>query len=189
MKLNKIEAIIEAVLFSMGEAVSLTKLSNVIEQDKKTTKKIINKMIEQYNKEDRGIQIVEIDNAYQMSTKTQMYEYIKKITLKPKKIRLTEIVLETLAIIAYKQPITKVEIEQIRGVKSDHAINKLIEYNLVYDVGRMDAPGRPLLFGTTEEFLRNFGLRSLQDLPMINESEIEKFKTEAEREIQQRLEE
>ena len=159
MNLDKIEAVIEAVLFSMGEAVPLNKLAMVIEQDEKTTKKIIRNMMDKYDSIDRGIQIIEIDNAFQMSTKSDMYDYIRKITFHPKKIILTDILLETLSIIAYKQPITKAEIEQIRGVKSDHTVNKLIEYNLVCEIGRMDAPGRPLLFGTTEEFLRNFGLQ------------------------------
>ncbi len=95
--------------------------------------------------------------------------------------------METLSIIAYKQPITKAEIEKIRGVKSDHAVNKLVEYNLVAELGRMDAPGKPILFGTTEEFLRNFGVQSLDELPVPNPVRVEDFKAEAEEEIQLRL--
>jgi len=93
-----------------------------------------------------------------------------------------------LSIIAYKQPVTRAEVEKIRGVKCDHAVNKLIEYNLVMEVGRMDAPGRPLLFGTTEEFLRKFGVQSIEELPMINSDKMEDFKAEAEEEIQLKLE-
>ena len=92
---------------------------------------------------------------------------------------LTDVLLETLSIIAYRQPVTKLEIEKIRGVKSDHAVNKLVEYGLVEEKGRMEAPGRPLLFGTTEEFLRKFSVQSLDELPSLNEEQIEQFKEEA----------
>ena len=102
----------------------------------------------------------------------------------PKKYVLTDVLLETLSIIAYKQPVTKLEIEKIRGVKSDHAVNKLVEYNLVCEVGRMDAPGKPILFGTTEEFLRRFSIQSLEELPSMNPEQMESFKEEAEEEVQ-----
>ena len=105
----------------------------------------------------------------------------------PRKAVLSDVVMETLSIIAYKQPITKLEIEKIRGVKCDHAVNKLVEYNLVKELGRLDAPGRPLLFGTTEDFLRHFGIHSLEDLPSMNPVQIEDFKAEAEEEIDMKL--
>lgn len=107
----------------------------------------------------------------------------------PKRQALTEVVLETLSIIAYKQPVTKLEIEKIRGVKSDHAVNRLVEYNLVYEVGRLDAPGRPALFATTEEFLRRFGVGSVSDLPDINPEQEEEIKSQVEEELQLKLEE
>ena len=100
---------------------------------------------------------------------------------------LTDVLLETLSIIAYKQPITRIEIEKIRGVKCDHAVNKLIEYNLVTEVGRLDAPGRPLLFGTTEDFLRKFGVKSIEELPEINSDKVAEFESEAEKEVQLKL--
>ena len=100
---------------------------------------------------------------------------------------LTDVLLETLSIIAYKQPITKVEIEKIRGVSCDHAVNKLVEYNLVCELGRLDAPGRPLLFGTTEEFLRSFGVQSIDELPVLNPVQVEEFKQEAEAEMHMKL--
>ena len=100
---------------------------------------------------------------------------------------LTDVQLETLSIIAYKQPVTKLEVEKIRGVKSDHAVNRLVEYNLVCEVGRLDAPGKPLLFGTTEEFLRRFSIQSLDELPSMNPEQLESFKTEAEEEAQLKL--
>ena len=106
---------------------------------------------------------------------------------RPKRYALTDVQLETLSIIAYKQPVTKLEIEKIRGVKSDHAVNKLVEYNLICEVGRLDAPGRPLLFGTTEEFLRRFSIQSVEDLPSLNQEQMENFKTEAEEEAQLKL--
>ena len=140
--------------------------------------------MDRYENEDRGIHIIELDGAFQMCTKPDMYETIIKITHIPKKHILTDVLLETLSIIAYKQPITKLQIEAIRGVKSDHAVNRLVEYNLICEMGRMDAPGRPILFGTTEEFLRSFGLQSLEALPVMNPETIEDFKIEAEEEMQ-----
>lgn len=187
MDLKKTEAAIEAILFTMGESVEVDKIAKAVEQDSETTKKIIHNMMDRYQTEERGIQIIELENAFQMCTKKDMYEYLIRIAKQPKKMVLTDVALETLSIIAYKQPITKMEIEKIRGVKSDHAVNKLIEYNLIKELGRLDAPGRPLLFGTTEEFLRNFGVHSLEDLPTVNPVQLEDFKAEAEEEIQLKL--
>ena len=116
------------------------------------------------NDSSRGIKIIELDGAYQMCTKPEMYEALIRVAKQPRKQVLTDVLMETLSIIAYKQPITKSEIERIRGVKSDFAVNKLVEYELVQEVGRMDTPGRPLLFGTTEEFLRRFGVESADSL-------------------------
>ena len=116
-----------------------------------------------------------------------MYEYLIRVAKQPRRYVLTDVQLETLSIIAYRQPVTKLEIEKIRGVKSDHAVNKLVEYDLVCEVGRLDAPGKPILFGTTEEFLRRFGIHSLEDLPGINPEQIENFKHEAEEEAQLKL--
>ncbi|WP_408647369.1 SMC-Scp complex subunit ScpB [Velocimicrobium porci] len=175
---------IEAILFTMGEAVELERIAAAVEHDVDTTRKIIRNMMDRYEAEERGIQIIELDGAFQMCTKAQMYEAIVKIAHVPKKHVLTDVLLETLSIIAYKQPITKIEIEAIRGVKSDHAVNKLVEYNLACEVGRLDAPGRPILFGTTEEFLRYFGIHSLEDLPILNPEKVEDFKNEAEEEVQ-----
>ena len=100
---------------------------------------------------------------------------------------LTDTVLETLSIIAYKQPVTRIEVERVRGVSCDHAINKLLEYDLITELGRLDAPGRPLLFGTTEQFLRCFGVKSLEDLPELNPVQVEEFKQQAEAEVQMQL--
>lgn len=188
VEIQKLEAIIEAILFTMGDSVEVEKISKAIEHDVKTTRKIIHNMMDRYNQEDRGVKIIELEDAYQMCTKTDLYDYLIRVASQPKKQVLTDVLLETLSIIAYKQPITRSEIEKIRGVKCDHAVNKLIEYGLVMEVGRMDAPGRPLLFGTTEEFLRKFGVQSVEELPEINSDKIEDFKHEAEEEAQLKLE-
>lgn len=187
MELKQVEAQIEAILFTMGEAVELERIAGAIEQDEETTRKIIHNMSDKYDSEDRGIHIIELEGSFQLCTKPTMYESIIKITHIPKKHVLTDALLETLSIVAYKQPITKLQIEAIRGVKSDHAVNKLIEYNLVCELGRLDAPGRPILLGTTEEFLRSFGLQSLDALPVINPEKLEDFKLEAEEEMQLKL--
>lgn len=187
MELKLIEAQIEAILFTMGEAVELERIAGAIDHDADTTRKIIHNMMDKYEEEEYGIHIIELDGAFQLCTKSSMYETIIKITHIPKKHVLTDVLLETLSIIAYKQPITKLQIEQIRGVKSDHAVNKLVEYNLICELGRMDVPGRPILFGTTEEFLRCFGLQSLDALPVMNPEKLEDFKLEAEEEMQLKL--
>ena len=140
-------------------------------------------MQSELDSDDRGIKIIELEGAYQMCSKPEMYETLIKIAKQPKRQVLTEVLMETLSIIAYKQPITKSEIERIRGVKSDFAVNKLVEYMLVEEVGRMDTPGRPLLFGTTEEFLRRFGVESSDSLPVITPDMIEEFKHQAEDEV------
>ncbi len=187
MSLGRMEAVIEAVLFTMGESVETAKLALAIEQDTATTRKLIRNMMDKYNAEDRGIKIIELEDSFQLCTKSDCYENIIKVASQPKRHVLTDVVLETLSIIAYKQPVTKLQIEQIRGVKCDHAVNKLVEYDLVTELGRLDAPGRPLLFGTTEEFLRTFGLKSVEDLPTISPDKLEDFKLEAEEESETQL--
>ena len=187
MEINKLEAAIEAILFTMGESVELSKIAKAIEHDEATTKKIIYNLMDKYESEDRGIKIIELEDSFQMCTKTELYDYLIKVASQPKRQVLTDVMLETLSIIAYKQPVTRTEIESIRGVKCDHAINKLIEYNLIGEVGRLDAPGRPLLFGTTEDFLRKFGVQSIEDLPEITSDKYEDFKAEAEEEVQLKL--
>ena len=187
LKIKQLQGIIEAILFAMGDSVEVSKIAAAIEQDVPTTKKIIHNMMDQYEKEGRGIRIIELEDSFQLATKPEMYEYLIRIAKQPKRYVLTDVMLETLSIIAYKQPVTRLEIEKIRGVKSDHAVNKLIEYNLVCEVGRLDAPGRPLLFGTTEEFLRRFSVTSLDELPGIDAEKMETFKEEAEDEVQLKL--
>ncbi len=183
MDRKKTEAIIEAILFTMGESVELDKIANALELSKKETKSILEDMQKRYAEENRGIQIICLEDAYQMCSNSEMYEYLIRIAKQPRKRVLTDVLLETLSIIAYKQPVTKAEIEKIRGVSCDHAVSKLVEYGLVSELGRLDAPGRPMLFGTTEEFLRSFGVHSIEELPVLDPDQVEEFKEEAEKEI------
>ena len=177
------EAAIEAILFSMGESVEVTKIAAAIGKEPEETREILERMKERYDREDRGIKLIELEGAFQLCTKQEYYDCLITIAQQPKKAVLTDVMLETLSIIAYKQPVTKAEIEKIRGVKCDHAVNRLVEYDLVQELGRLYAPGRPILFGTTEEFLRNFGIDSTEHLPEINPVQLEDFKAEAEAEV------
>lgn len=188
MNSEQYEAIIEGILFAMGESVEISKLAAALELEEAKVREIIHRMMERYEGEGRGIQLMEIEDNVQMCTKKELYEYLIKIAKQPKRHVLTDVLLETLSIIAYKQPITKLEVEKIRGVSCAHAINKLVEYNLVCELGRLDAPGRPLLFGTTEEFLRSFGVQSLEELPVLDQDQLEEFKQQAEEEMNLKLE-
>ena len=187
VEINRLESAIEAILFTMGDSVELGKIASAIEHDEETTRKIVHQMMDKYQAEDRGIQIVELEDSFQLCTKKQNYDYLIRIAKQPRRYVLTDVLLETLSIIACKQPVTKLEVEKIRGVKSDHAVNKLVEYNLACEVGRLDAPGKPILFGTTEEFLRRFSIQSVDDLPVLNPEQVEHFKSEAEEEVQLKL--
>ena len=187
VEINRLESAIEAILFTMGDSVELGKIASAIEHDEETTRKIVHQMMDKYQAEDRGIQIVELEDSFQLCTKKQNYDYLIRIAKQPRRYVLTDVLLETLSIIAYKQPVTKLEVEKIRGVKSDHAVNKLVEYNLACEVGRLDAPGKPILFGTTEDFLRRFSIQSVDDLPVLNPEQVEHFKSEAEEEVQLKL--
>ena len=187
VEIKKLEGIIEAILFAMGDSVELSKLAAAIEHDEETTRRILHQMMDRYDQEDRGVRIIELEDAFQMCTKREMYEYLIRVAKQPKRYVLTDVLLETLSNIAYKQPVTKLEIEKIRGVKSDHAVNKLVEYDLVCETGRLDVPGKPILFGTTEEFLRRFSIQSADDLPALNPDQVESFKEEAEEEAQLKL--
>jgi len=171
----------------MGESVELSKIAAAIQHDEETTRRLIRRMMDQYDDDSRGIHIIELDDSFQMCTKPEAYEYLIRVAKQPRRYVLTDVLLETLSIIAYRQPVTKLEIEKIRGVKTDHAVNKLIEYGLVEEVGRMDVPGRPILFGTTEEFLRRFSVQSLSELPGLKPEQMENLKAEAEGEAQMTL--
>ncbi|MCI8429469.1 MAG: SMC-Scp complex subunit ScpB [Lachnospiraceae bacterium] len=187
MKLGKTEAVIEAVLFAMGDAVETEKLSVAIGHDKETTRRLVHQMMDRYNSREGGMEIIELEDSFQLATRREHYDALIRVAKQPKKYMLTDVQLEVLSIVAYKQPVTRQEIEKIRGVNSDHALNRLVEYGLVGEAGRLDAPGRPILFGTTEEFLRNFGVRSTEELPSIQPELVEEMKTQAEEEVQLKL--
>ena len=187
MDRQRAKAVLEAVLFTMGDAVEVERLASVIEEEREWTRELLVEMKEEYESRECGVTLIELENSFQMCTKAEMYEYLIKIDKTPRKYVLTDTLLETLSIIAYKQPVAKAEIEKIRGVSCDHAVNRLVEFGLVAEVGRMDAPGRPLLFGTTEEFLRSFGVRSLEELPELSAVQIEEFKIQAEQEASVQL--
>ena len=181
------EAIIEAVLFTMGNSVELRQLAIAIDQSEDIAKRVVLHLQKRYEEEKRGMRILELENAYQMCTCQDYYENLIRVAVAPKKHVLTDVILETLSIIAYRQPVTKMEIGKIRGVNSDHAVNRLVEYGLVYEAGRLDVPGRPALFATTEEFLRRFGVSSMVDLPTMNPEQEEEIIQEVEEELQMKL--
>lgn len=184
MEIQRAKAIIEAILFAMGSSVELESLAYAIDQDQQTTQRIIHSLMDEYDGRECGLTIIELEDRFQMCTKREYYEYLIKVAARPKKHVLTDVMMETLSIIAYKQPVTRLEVEKIRGVKSDHAINKLIEYGLIEEKGRLNAPGRPIAFGTTEEFLRHFGLSSLENLPEGAPELEEEIREELEEEMQ-----
>jgi len=178
---------IEAVLFTMGGAVELKLLAAAVELETDEAKELVEELAADYDTQMRGMKIIELDGNYQMCTRKEYYEALIRVASQPKRHVLTDVVLETLSIIAYKQPITRTEIEQIRGVKSDHAVNKLVEYGLIEEAGRLNAPGRPILFRTTENFLRSFGLPTLDELPVLGATQLAEFEEEAAEEIQLEL--
>ena len=180
-------AAVEAVLFTMGESVEISQLAQLLEMTAEETKNILALMEERYADPACGLALRYYDDAVQLSTKSDQFENLVRIAGTPRRYNLTDAVLETLSIIAYKQPVTKAEIEDVRGVNCDFAVNRLMSYDLVCELGRKDAPGRPILLGTTEQFLRCFGVRSLEDLPSLNALQIEEFKEEAEKEVDTRL--
>ena len=165
VQLDEKESIIEAMLFASGNVVRGVDIADVLNVELRDVKEYIKGINKQLDEENRPVTIREIEDGYQMCTKPKYHEYIRKIQEKKPKKSLSQAAMETLAIVAYKQPITRVEVEKIRGVNSDYALNTLTEFGLIEDIGRADLPGRPLLYSTTQEFLRKFGYKSLKDLP------------------------
>ncbi len=165
MEINKLKAIIEAILFSAGRPVSQKELILSLEISKEDIENIIANMQEEYREQARGIEIIKIENNYQLCTKKDLHDYIYPILDKRNKPNLSNAALETLAIIAYNPKITRAEIEAIRGVSADGCVYKLLEYGLIEEAGKTDLPGKPMSYQTTSEFLRMFGYTSLEDLP------------------------
>ena len=163
---SNIKSAIESMLFVSGEPLSLRDLSNNLEIKDNIIEEIIKEMMNEYEEKSRGIRLISINGAYQLVTKSENSDYIQKLLKKNKRHSLSQASIESLAIIAYKQPITR--IDEIRGVKSESAIQKLVEKGLIKDIGRLEVPGRPILYGTTDEFLRQFGLETLKELPSLD---------------------
>ncbi|MCX8130200.1 MAG: SMC-Scp complex subunit ScpB [Clostridia bacterium] len=176
MEIKEIEAVIEGLLFAAGDTVSLEKIAEAIEVDKKTTRLILSNMTVNYHNSKRGIMLREINGGYQLCTRPEHHEYIKRLFEPRQKQGLSQAAFETLAIIAYNKHITRAKIEQIRGVNSDSAITRLLERNLIKEAGRLDAPGKPMVYEATEEFFRSFGFSSYSDLPLLEMNELEEVK-------------
>lgn len=165
MEIREIKSILEAVLFAAGDAVDIERLADIVDMDKRSLREVLKKMMDDYNFERRGIHIIRMEDTYQLCTRGEYHEYVSRLAESPKKQNLSNAALEVLSVVAYKQPVTRSTIEHIRGVNCDYIVNRLIERNFIEEKGRLDAPGRPILFGTTQHFLRVFGISSLSELP------------------------
>ncbi|MDD3224922.1 MAG: SMC-Scp complex subunit ScpB [Clostridium sp.] len=175
---RKYFSIIESLLYVSGEPLKLKSIASIIECDIEYTKSILKDMMDSYAKTERGIKLISINDEYQLVTKSENSSYVQKLLKTNSRQSLSQASLEALAIIAYKQPVTRIEIDEIRGVKSDRAVIGLKEKNLIKESGRLEAPGRPILYSTTDEFLRYFDLNSLKSMPELDsffkDEEIEK---------------
>lgn len=178
MEEKKIQSIIESILFASGNEVKLKDLMLIFEMSKEQIENIIYKMQEEYKKEERGIEIIKLEDAFQLCTKKENYEYIYPILDKRAKPSLSTAALETLAIISYNPRITRAEIESIRGVEAKASLYKLLEYGLVEEAGKADLPGKPMTYKTTNEFLKMFGYSSLKELP-----ELPRYKLDSNKQI------
>lgn len=165
MEKKAVKSIVESLLFAAGDAVELDRIADIVDVDKRSLRSILKEMMEEYQFERRGIQIIKLEDAYQMCTRGEYHDYIAMLAEPRRKQSLSNAAIEVLAIVAYKQPVTRSSIEHIRGVNCDYVVNRLVERGLIEEVGRLDAPGRPLLFGTTQEFLRCFGVEGVEELP------------------------
>ena len=173
VEIDKIKSIIEAILFSAGRVVETKELMAILELSNEDIDTIMQNMKNEFEEQNRGIEIIKVDNGYQLCSKKEYYDYIYPLFDNRAKPSLSAAALETLSIIAYNSKITRAEIEQIRGVNSDGTIYKLLEYNLIEEVGRLDAPGRPTIYSTTKEFLKMFGISSLEELPELPKYKID----------------
>ncbi|AWI03811.1 SMC-Scp complex subunit ScpB [Clostridium drakei] len=162
-------SIIESLLFVSGEPIDIKQISSIIECSIKFTKELMAEMIKHYEEESRGITIIKVNESYGLVTKSKNSDYVEKLLGTNSRQSLSQAALETLAIIAYKQPITRIDIDEIRGVKSDRALTTLVQKGLIKESGRLDVPGRPILYGTTEEFLKYFGLEDLNGIPNLDD--------------------
>lgn len=166
---REIKSIIEGLLFAWGDPLDLKDLASVLNINENELEPIIKELIDDFDFNRRGLRVIKFNNSYQIGTRPEHYEWIKKLNNKKNTKNLSNAALEVLSIIAYRQPIIKSDIEAIRGVRSDRAIETLIDRRLVIEVGRLERTGRPILYGTSEDFLKYFGLEAIEDLPTIDD--------------------
>ena len=178
MEFSKVKGIIESILFAAGREVKISELMSALELSSDKVIEAVSSLKEDYQKDDRGLEIINVEDAYQLCTKKAYYEYIYSVFDKRSKPNLSQAALETLAIIAYNPRVTRAEIETIRGVNSDGTIYKLLDYNLIEEAGKLDAPGKPMTYKTSNEFLKMFGIESLKELP-----KLPKYKLDENRQI------
>ena len=174
LSLQEEEDLLEALLFSLGRTVSPEEMAICLHMGVDGAELAAERLRKKYEERQGGLLIRKLEGKYQMVSHPKTYDALIRVVKQSRKPVLSDVHLETLSIIAYCQPVTKAEVERIRGVKSDHAVNRLVEFGLIEEVGRLDAPGRPVLFGTTEEFLTRFGVDSLASLPSLPK-ELEKL--------------
>ena len=183
MDFSRLQSVVESILFTLGTAVEVKRLAEAAGVKEKEILAAADALEEKYRSPGSGVMLLRLENSLQLCTKTENYEYLVRIASAPRTYKMSDTVLETLSIIAYKQPVTRQQIEHIRGVNSSYAIDRLLEYDLIRELGRLNAPGHPLLFGTTEEFLRCFGVQSLSELPKLNPDKEADFLMQAEAEV------
>lgn len=162
-------SIIESLLFVSGEPLEIKQIASILECSVGFTKDLLSEMMKLYNVKNRGIKIINVNNSYSLVTKSENSDYIEKLLGNNSRQSLSQAALETLAIVSYKQPITRIDIDEIRGVKSDRAVSNLVEKGLIKECGRLEVPGRPILYGTTDEFLKYFGLENIEQMPVLDE--------------------
>jgi segregation and condensation protein B len=167
LNLTQVKATVEALIFAASEPINVKTIAGILEIDEHTVKQLILDLTHEYQEQNRGIRIVAVANGYQFCTKSECAVYLEKLQRIPRNVGLSRAAVETLAIIAYKQPVTKGEIEALRGVNIESPLNTLLEKLLVEEAGRKEVAGRPILYRTTNKFLQYFGLNSLSDLPAI----------------------
>ena len=184
---EELMASIEAILFAMGDAVEITSLMKALGRTRGEIESAIEKLVYRYQQDGDGITILRFEDAVQMATTADQYSNVIRLVQVPKRPPLSDAMIETLSIIAWQQPVTRSQVEAVRGVDCGYSINKLLEQDFITEVGRKEAPGRPILFGTTEQFLRFFGIRSIEDLPQLQPGLVEELKSEAEAEVDERL--
>lgn len=168
MEAREIKSIVEAMLFTWGDPLELKDMASILEVDEKSLIKVIDEMIYEFDYNFRGLKIIRINSSYQMVTRAEHFEWVKKLSSDSGSKSLSNAALETLSIIAYRQPIIKSDIEAIRGVRCDRSIETLMDRGLVKEIGRLEKVGKPIIYGTTDIFLRSFGLENIEDLPSIN---------------------